>query len=97
MGVAGPPEPGGVAAGAPGTPLGKPVRAGLKMSLLPIHTVAKVGFASSAFCTSVLPPRIICCSAPLVGFPVAAVGSNEVIPGTATLFRTGVMLVGVRK
>src|SRR4051812_35837946 len=68
---------------------GKPLSAGPSTSLLPIQTVANVGFTSIAFCTIVSPPRMSSVK-PLAAGPTAGVGSADAAPGTATLLMIGV-------
>ncbi len=55
-------------------------------SLLPIHAVTNVGWASCMACTWVRPPRMKVVSALLLANAIMlSVGENEVAPGTATL------------
>ena len=60
--------------------------AGPRTSLLPIQIDANVGLASSAFWTCVFPLRKRLVSVFVAGV-AADVGSSEVAPGTATLFK----------
>src|SRR5579859_1423990 len=65
------------------------------MSLLPIQTLAKVGCATSARWTWLIPPRNNSVRALAAG-PTAASGSYDVAPGTATLLMISVNRLGLR-
>src|SRR5690242_1398616 len=71
----------------------------LRMSLFPTQIVANVGCTSKAFCTIVLPPRMICISGLALCEPVppTEVGSTDLMPGTATLFSAKVADAAVRR